>query len=91
MKNRRFTGRITNHLDNDGKLGRLKEFCLKYNPGLEHCVAIGDSESDLDIFRKCRYSIAINSSEAVKEEASGYIITDDLFDLISILEIWLAP
>jgi phosphoserine phosphatase len=90
LKNHEFTGRITGHLGNDGKLNCLKNFCAKYSIGLDHCVAIGDSESDILIFRKCGKSIAINYTDALKGEASAYIITDDLSDIIDILKSWLA-
>lgn len=90
LKTRKFTGRITSHLGNNGKLNCLKDFCLMNSIGFEHCVAIGDSESDIDIFKKCRRSIAINYSDALKGKASEHIITDDLSDVLGILESWLT-
>lgn len=42
---------------------------LKLNPS--DCVAIGDSETDVPLFRMCGYSIAVgNASDEVKAEAS---------------------
>ncbi len=90
VKNHEFTGRITTHLGNEGKLNCLRELCAKNSISLDHCVAIGDSDSDIAIFRKCGRSIAINYSDAVKGEASEYIITDDLADVLTVLESWLA-
>ncbi len=90
VKNNKFTGKITAHIDNDGKLNRLKEFCAKHNISLDHCVAIGDSESDIAVFEKCGKSIAINYSDAVKGKASEHIITDRLSDVIDILKSWQA-
>lgn len=90
LKNSRFTGIIAEHLGTDGKLRCLKDFCAKRDLDINHCVAIGDSESDLDIFRKCGKSIAINYTDALKGEASAYIITDDLSDIIGTLESWSA-
>ncbi len=86
---RKFTGKIISHLGNEGKLNCLDDFCLKNNISLNHCVAIGDSASDIDIFERCGRSIAINYSDAVIGEASEYIITDDLSVVIDILESWL--
>ncbi len=41
---------------------------VKINP--ENCVAIGDSQTDIPMFRMCGYSIAVgNASDAVKAEA----------------------
>lgn len=88
VKNREFTGKIMTHLGSDGKLNCLKEFCIKNSISLDHCVAVGDSESDLDIFNKCGRSIAINYSTALKGNASEYIITEDLSDIIPALDSW---
>jgi phosphoserine phosphatase len=86
----RFTGRITSHLGSSGKLDCLGEFCFRHGIDFEHCVAIGNSESDLAIFKRCRRSIAINYADTLKGRASEYIITDDLSDVIPILETWFA-
>jgi phosphoserine phosphatase len=88
VKDREFTGRILGHLGEDGKLNCLKEFCARYRIGLDHCVAIGDSESDIAIFKECGMSIAVNYSDSVKGKASEYIMTDDLVDVVELLESW---
>jgi phosphoserine phosphatase len=85
----KFTGRITTHLNNNTKLDCLNDFCVKNNISPDQCVAVGDSESDIDIFKKCGKSIAINFTDALKGKASEYIITDDLSDIIDVIELWL--
>lgn len=87
--NSRFTGKIRTHLGDDGKLGCLTDYCLKSDISLEHCVAVGDSESDIAILQKCGRSIAINYSDALKGKASEYLRTDDLYDIVDILKSWL--
>lgn len=82
----KFTGRIVHHLGSSGKLICLRNFCLDNNLSLENCAAVGDSESDIDIFRACGKSIAINSSRAAAEAASKSIITDDLVDILAFLQ-----
>jgi phosphoserine phosphatase len=88
--NNKFTGRITTHLGNHGKLKCLEKFCMKNDLILKNCLAIGDSESDIAIFRKCGKSIAINYSDSLDGKASEHIITDDLSDVINVIESWLA-
>jgi phosphoserine phosphatase len=88
VKSGRFTGRITSHLGSSGKLDCLEEFCFRHGIDLEHAVAIGNSESDLGLFRRCRRSIAINYTDILEGQASEHIITDDLSDVIPILESW---
>ena len=90
VQGHRFTGRISRHLGDHGKVGCLEDFCLKNGISLDQCVAIGDSESDIEIFEKCRLSIAINCSDAAKGKATEQIVTDDLSDVCPILEQWLA-
>jgi phosphoserine phosphatase len=86
----RFTGKIIHHLGDTGKLTCLGDFCSENDVSLAHCVAIGDSKSDIPLFESCGHSIAINSSEAVGERASEYIITEDLSEIVGILQTWLA-
>jgi phosphoserine phosphatase len=90
VENGRFTGRIKTHLDHDGKLQSLTDYCISTGISLEHCIAIGDSESDLAVFEKCGKSIAINYSDTLKGKATEYVYTEDLYDLINILISWLA-
>ncbi|UCC99692.1 MAG: HAD family phosphatase, partial [Phycisphaerales bacterium] len=80
VKNGKFTGEITSHLGNEGKLSCVKAVCATNNISLDHCVAIGDSESDIAIFENCGRSIAVNYCDTLKGKASEYIKTDDLAD-----------
>lgn len=88
-KERKFTGKILSHLGSKGKVQSLNEFCVKYNIRPEQCVAVGNSESDIDIFKECGRSIAINYSEELKGKASAYIMTGDLLNIIAIFESWI--
>ncbi len=90
VKNHKFTGKINTHLDHEDKVRCLIDYCQKSGISLKHCVAVGDSESDVAIFKKCGRSIALNYSDALRGKASEYIITDDLFDTAGILKSWLA-
>jgi phosphoserine phosphatase len=89
-KNGYLTGRLTSHVGADGKIRCLEDFCRKNGIGLEQCVAIGDSGSDIKVFEACGRSIAVNYTDAVKGKASEYIVTDDLSDLIDILDSWIG-
>ena len=78
-----FTGKITSHLGEDGKLDCLRSYCQNNDISLNDCIAIGDSSSDIDIFRAVRKSIAINYSDALKGRASEYINTENLKDIVN--------
>ena len=90
VQDQKFTGRITTHLGHGGKLACLEDFCAKNGICFDQCIAIGDGESDIDVFRKCTKSIAVNYSDALKGEASEYMVTDDFLDIIDVLRPWLA-
>ena len=49
-------------------------------------IAVGDSTSDVDIFKFVGKSIAINYSRALSGKASVYIKTEDLKDIIPFFE-----
>jgi len=86
----RFTGRITHHLGTVGKLSCLRDFCEENDIALSRCVAVGDSESDLELFKKCGKSIAINADDKVTKKASESVVTENLADILDILESWLG-
>lgn len=90
VKDNKFTGKISIHLGSKGKVNCLNEFCAKNGIRPDQCVAIGDSGSDIGIFENCNKSIAINYSDALKGKASEYINTEDLSDIIDIIESWLT-
>ena len=90
VRDYKFTGKITSHPGNEGKLGCLEALCTTNGIRLNHCVAIGDSESDLVLFENCGRSIAVNYSDAVRGKASEYIITENLSDLVTVFETWLS-
>ena len=89
VKEQKFTGKIIFHLGSEGKVKYLNEFCRNNSIRLDQCIAIGDSDSDIDIFKYCGKSIAINYSDALKGKASEYMTTDDLAEIIDIIGSWL--
>ena len=90
VKNGRFTGKVLTHLGNIGKHNVVEELCRKYGVGPDNWVAIGDSESDIEVFEMCAKSIAINYSNALEGKASKYFTTDDLSDIIDALRNWIS-
>ena len=78
----KFTGEITHYVSATHKVDCLMDFCHKQQIQLEECIAVGDGETDLPVYKKCGFSIALNASEAVKKKASYAIETDDLLDII---------
>ncbi|QNO14349.1 HAD-IB family phosphatase [Alkalicella caledoniensis] len=82
VENGRFTGRILKHLGDRGKLNSLKSFCKEHDISLEKVVSVGDSASDIKIFKESGKSIAINYSSKLLGIADVYIRTNDLVDIM---------
>jgi len=89
-ENDRFTGNINEHVGDAGKLRCLHDYCSRQGFSLSNCVAVGNGESDIELFAACGRSIAINYAEVLKGKASAYFVTDDLVDILAIVDCWLA-
>lgn len=77
-----FTGKILNYIDADEKISCLKVFCNHHSIEPEECIAVGDGSTDIPVFQYCGKSIAINSSQKVKQSAMYAVDTDDLSDIL---------
>lgn len=80
-----FTGKITKYITSEDKLNCLNDYCNKANIELLQCISIGDGATDIPVFKACGRSIAINASEHVKTEATHWLDTDDLMDILELI------
>ncbi|MFI9780339.1 HAD family hydrolase [Streptomyces sp. NPDC051956] len=85
----RFTGRVLAELDEYGK----RDFAVRYAGSLglspQDCAAIGDSRSDLPLFREAGLSIAFNADQQARETAGVCVDGEDIRVVIPLLEEWL--
>ncbi len=58
----RLTGRVARHFQPEDKVAFVAEHCRRLGIGMEQVVAIGDSRSDLPLFRAVGFSVALNAS-----------------------------
>lgn len=80
-----FTGRISLYVRSEDKINCLIDYCKKENVEPFECISVGDGATDVPLFNYCGKSIAINSSDKVKKEATHWIETDDLLDIFNLL------
>ncbi len=66
----RFTGRVARHFEPEDKVAFVAEHCRRAGIGMEQVVAIGDSRSDLPLFRAVGFSVALNASSDARAAAS---------------------
>lgn len=83
--NGEFTGKIINHLGDHGKLKSLTHYCEKNNIDFTDVIAVGDSASDIKVFEKSGFSIAINYSDDLLGKADQYLRTNDLNKLLKFI------
>ena len=63
------TGHITRYFDEYDKRRFVEEACSARGFSLEECVAVGDSRSDIPLFRVVGRAIAFNGTEAARAAA----------------------
>ena len=80
-----YAGRIKRHLGSAGKLDCLKELCVAVGVTLGDCVAVGDGESDVNLFRAVWTSIGINCTPQVAELVEHHVQGDDLSAILPFL------
>ncbi len=66
----RFTGRVARHFGPEDKVAFVVERCRRAGVGLEQVVAIGDSRSDLPLFKAVGFSVAFNATPDARAAAS---------------------
>jgi phosphoserine phosphatase len=80
-----YTGRIVRHLGSVGKLESLQRTCENLGLTVDDCVAVGDGESDIDLFRAVRTSIGLNPSPLVAGMVHYVVQGNDLSAILPII------
>jgi phosphoserine phosphatase len=90
MKNGRYTGKVTRTFDEYDKRDFALNLCQRYGVEASHCIAIGDSRSDLPLFGAVGHSIAFNGSDRARRTASVSIESRSILDVVPIIETWIT-
>ncbi len=78
-------GKVRRHCNEWDKLEFVRSHCAEAGIGLEDCIAIGDSRSDVPLFEAVGFSIAINATEQAQAAASVTLNTGDLTDVLALI------
>lgn len=81
-----FTGVIARHFEADEKVSFVAEIAQGHGLSVEDAVAVGDAASDIPLFKKVALSIALNATVEARTVAHVHLDTDDLRDVIPIIE-----
>ena len=79
------TGVVDGYFDAVDKRNFVARWCADNGYALQDVVAIGDSRSDLPLFRASAASIALNATAQARATARTVIDTEDLRDLLPLL------
>jgi phosphoserine phosphatase len=78
-------GHVSRYFDEHDKLRFVEEWCAERGVTLAEVAAVGDSRSDLPLFRRARRSVALNATPDARRAATFVIDTDDLRDVLPLL------
>jgi phosphoserine phosphatase len=79
------TGRVGRHFEAEDKVRFVRAFALERGFALDQCAAVGDSRSDIPLFREVGFSIALNATEQARAVATRSLRTGDLRDVLPLL------
>lgn len=79
-------GTVAQHFDAEDKVRFVGEIAQDLGLGFNDIVAVGDSTSDIPLFREAGLAIALNASANAREAADIQLDTEDLRDLITVIE-----
>jgi phosphoserine phosphatase len=80
--NGRFTGQVERHFEESAKIAYMRAFAARHGYDLQECVAVGDSRSDIPLFRNVGLAIALNATAPARAAADVLLDTDDLTDIL---------
>lgn len=79
------SGRVSGYFDESDKSQFVEEFCHREGLFLSECVAVGDSRSDVPLFQKVGFAIALNATEDARNAATVGIDAQDLRVVLDLL------
>lgn len=79
------SGHVSRYFDENDKSRFVEEFCRRKGLFLRECVAVGDSRSDVALFQKVGFAIALNATEDARKAATVSVDAQDLRVVLGLL------
>jgi phosphoserine phosphatase len=80
------TGDVKRYFDEWDKVEFVRTYCRANGIELCRCIAVGDSRSDVPLFGEAGFSVALNATPQAREVASVALDTDDLRDILDVID-----
>jgi phosphoserine phosphatase len=82
----RLTGEVVAHFGEHDKPRYVRDYGRRDGIEFDQTVAVGDSRSDLPLFREVGRAIALNATEDARSAAHVAVDSDNLRDVLSHIE-----
>lgn len=82
-----YTGKVAKHFEAEDKVKFIKDICDAGGFSMAEVFHVGDSRSDIELFREVGYAVALNASNQAKEAANASIETESLLDICTIVSL----
>ncbi len=79
------SGSVTRYFDEHDKALFVEEWCASNGYSMNRVAAIGDSRSDVPLFKRVGMSIALNATTDARFAATHVLDTDNLKDVLKLL------
>ena len=79
------SGMVSRYFDEHDKVSFVEEWCIQNGYSMSQVAAIGDSRSDVPLFRRVGLSIALNATPDARSAATQILDTEDLRDVLALL------
>jgi phosphoserine phosphatase len=80
------SGTVSRYFDEHDKVRFVEEWCTQNRFSMSQVAAIGDSRSDIPLFRRAGMSIALNATPDARAAAAHVLDTEDLRDVLAFLQ-----
>jgi phosphoserine phosphatase len=80
------SGAVSRYFDEHDKVCFVEEWCAQNGYSMSQVAAIGDSRSDVPLFRRVGMSIALNATSNAQAVATHVLDTEDLRDVLALLQ-----
>jgi phosphoserine phosphatase len=77
---------VSRYFDEHDKLRFVEDWCAQSGYSMSQVAAIGDSRSDVPLFRRVGMSIALNATPDARAVATHVLDTEDLRDVLALLQ-----
>jgi phosphoserine phosphatase len=80
------SGSVSRYFDEHDKVRFVEDWCAQNGYSMSQVAAIGDSRSDVPLFRRVGMSIALNATPDARAVATHVLDTENLRDVLALLQ-----